>query len=148
MQKISKIFTIAFTIFFLSAAASGESKTSDTVKNPASKIIVYYFHATFRCQSCLRIEELLDKTLKNSFKKELTSGALLWKPLNKEKPQNEHFLKDFELTYNIAVLAEEKNGKVVTWKKLPGVWDHLNNEKAFSKYIKDEVHNYLNVKVK
>ncbi len=145
--KISTAFLLCFFISF-NVHYLVQAQTKEAEKNKTGKIIVYYFHGEFRCQSCLRIEELLGKTLKSSFKKELESGALLWKPLNKEEPQNEHFMKDFELTYNIAVLVEEKNGKVATWKKLPGVWDHLNNEKAFSKYIKDEVQNYLNGKVK
>lgn len=143
MKRISNIFTILLISLTLTSTAHSAPRQSVTWKNPASKIIVYYFHGEFRCHSCLRIEELLKKTLNSAFKNELKSGALLWKPLNKEEPQNKHFMKKFALTYNIAVIAEEKDGKIVTWKKLPGVWDHLNDENAFSKYVKDEISRFI-----
>jgi hypothetical protein len=41
------------------------------------------------------------------------------------------------------VLVKFENGKQVSWKNLPAVWQHVGNQDAFFDYVKKEVAAYL-----
>jgi exonuclease VII small subunit len=101
--------------------------------------ILYYFHGTFRCNTCLTIEANLAETLKTHFADELASGRLLWLPLNIDESKNAHFEKDYELEGSSAVLVRLEDGDVADWKELEKVWDLYEDGEAFAKYVQPEV---------
>ena len=49
------------------------------------KVIVYYFHGTFRCFSCHRIEEFTEGAIKEYFFRELENGTLEYEIINIEE---------------------------------------------------------------
>ena len=79
----------------------------------------------------------------NGFPEPLRNGSLVWKSLNTDDPWNNHFVKDYELFTKSVVVSEVVNGKEVRWKRLDKVWDLLDDQKEFTKYIEDEVRGYL-----
>ena len=108
------------------------------------KVVAYYFHTTFRCPSCHKIEQYTQGALKEYFAKEIESGALVYEVINIEDKGNEHFVQDYQLYTKSVVLSLVKDGKEVKFKNLEKIWQLLMNEDKFYKYIKEETQSFLN----
>lgn len=107
------------------------------------KVIAYYFHTTFRCPSCHKIEQYTEEAIKNNFAEELKSGELEYKVINIEKKGNEHFVQDYKLYTKSVVLFLVKDGKETEFKNLEQVWQLLRNKDKFYQYIKSETQAFL-----
>lgn len=130
-------------------ASAGESRVSDTgnlnsaVSTENHALTVYYFHTTFRCPTCRKIEALTESTVKTFFSGELADEKLIWSPVNIELPENRHFVDDFKLFTKSVVLVDSAKGKLVRWKNLGKIWELVRDEPAFTGYIKNEISDYL-----
>jgi hypothetical protein len=106
-------------------------------------VIAYYFHTTYRCVSCRKIEAYSKLAIETAFAADLASGRLQWRMINIEDTGNEHFVKDYQLFTKSLVLSERRAGREVRWKNLPKVWELLNSEPAFVDYVQTETRAFL-----
>ena len=124
-----------------------ETEKSDggsvSVKETPSKFVAYYFHGNFRCDNCRKIEEYSREAVDLYFSEQLKTGELKFEVINTDEPANEHFVEDYQLYTRSLIIAAFKDGKQVKWKNLAKVWDYLNDEEKFYKYVKSEIQNYL-----
>ncbi len=118
-------------------SAEGEKEENET------KVIAYYFYTNYRCQSCYTIEKYTKESLEGNFEDELTSGELVFKPVNIEEKENEHFLGDYQLYTKSVVLSLVKDGEETKFKNLKKVWELLRNKDEFYKYIEEETKGFL-----
>lgn len=123
-------------------ASQGPKGEADSGR-AGSKVIAYYFHVTVRCPTCRKIEALSEEALKRGFAGALKDGALEWRPVNVEYPENRHFIQDYQLFTKSLVIARMKDGKQVEWKNLEKVWELVSNRDAFLRYVQNEVRAYL-----
>jgi hypothetical protein len=119
------------------ALASDEKQAIDRI------VRVYYFHTTFRCPTCHKIEEYTKNTILSTFGPELKKGTIVWKALNVEEPQNRHFTDDYKLFTKSVVVVDEQKGKQVRWKVLDKTWELVHDQSAFADYIRGEVKKYM-----
>lgn len=112
---------------------------------PAGPVVtvVYYFHGTMRCRTCLDIEEYARKTVLNSFYSDLADGKMEWRSINYEVPENRHYSTDFDLQYPSLALAREQGGYRVAHKLLPNTWDLVNDPDDLREYVKREVAEFV-----
>jgi hypothetical protein len=106
-------------------------------------VVAYYFHGTYRCSTCLRIEQYSREALEAGFPEGIESGRLEWYAVNVEEPQNEHFVEDYELTTRSLVLVEMEGGEQTRWKNLQRVWELVADREAFMAYVQQETRSYL-----
>lgn len=99
----------------------------------------YYFHATRRCATCMKLEQYSRGSIESNFKGQLKDGTLRYAEVNFDEPENRHFLQDYNLMYRALVLVRFKDGKQVTYKNLERIWELVSSEKDFSDYVKTEV---------
>jgi len=136
------------------APTNTEIPTSDTASIPSSngnssktplpdRIIVYYFHTTFRCPTCYKIENYTKEAVETGFSQALSEGRLEFRVLNVDEPANTHFIQDYKLVTKSVVVVDIKKGKQVRWENLEKVWEFVGNKAGFLKYIQDEVNLYL-----
>jgi len=151
-----QIFVLSlFVIFLFSDIGFSESQEVNNKKNtPQSAevkknnnsepntIIIYYFHGTKRCTSCKKIENWSYNAIQKNFAENLKTGKMVWKPVNTDKPENKHFLSDFQLYTKSLILVEVQGKEQKRWKNLKKVWQLLQNEQSFYEYVKREVYNF------
>jgi hypothetical protein len=150
------LFVIASVVFLLAKEftpkniPSGDSNLDTskiTQKNNllvhGRKIVVYYFHRTMRCATCIKLEEYSDEAIKNGFTEQLKNGQLEWKIINIEDAGNEHFENDYKLYSQSLVLVELRNGKQQRWKNLEKIWELVGMKEAYLHYVQEEVKSYL-----
>lgn len=125
-----------------SSGLSGQHKG-----NPAaSTVMVYYFHRTTRCFSCLTIEANAAQVIKDNFREQMTDGRLVWMPFNLDDPGGEEFEKEFDIAASTLIIAEMVDGNHVRYKKLEEVWHLLSDPEGFSEYVTDKVNKFMNDK--
>lgn len=149
-------FTMLLIAGILSCQKPGNSTGNKANKNPSGNIkeevqieskkcdvIVYYFHTTYRCDSCMQIEQLTAEALDEEYSEEMKDGFVEYNVVNMEEAKNNHFIQDYKLYTKSVIVADIEEGKQIRWKNLIKVWSLINNKKEFKKYIKSEVKDFL-----
>jgi hypothetical protein len=108
-----------------------------------NRVIVYYFHTTYRCPTCHKIENYTKEAVEAGFAQALKEGRLVFQVLNVEEAPNAHFIQDYQLHTKSVVVVEMKDNQQARWENLPQVWELTHDKEAFFKYIQDEVNLYL-----
>ncbi len=120
---------------------SGNSEESITSTSPA--IIAYYFHGSFRCATCNKMESYAREAIDTNFKDLIDSGVLEFKAVNVEEKDNEHFVRDYQLYTKALVLSMIKDGKEVKAKNLDKIWELARNKQKFMEYVTSEINLFM-----
>jgi hypothetical protein len=143
MKNHKRLIFVGVAFFVFIAGKISATETVAEIPSEEVKIVAYYFHGTFRCPSCTKIENWSYEAMKNSFPAALEEGKLLWRSVNVEKPENKHFIKQYSLFTKSLIITEVKGGKQTRWKNLNKVWELLRNHEKFFSYVTEEVRSYL-----
>jgi hypothetical protein len=143
MGNVRKHVFVIFAVLVFLTGETGAAEKDAKISSERARIIVYYFHGTYRCPSCTKIEKWSYEAIKHSFLKALKEGRLLWKPVNVDKPENRHFVKEYSLFTKSLIITEVKGEKQTKWKNLDKVWRLLRDQEKFSAYVTQEVKNYM-----
>ncbi|MCB2229304.1 hypothetical protein KQH82_01220 [bacterium] len=128
------------------AASENESMAPVSSENdpaPEHQVIVYYFHGTNRCQTCLKIEALADQAVQSGFETELAGGSVVWRVVNFDLPENKSFVDEYGLYSQALIVVDKRDGKRTDWKNLADIWELVGNEPEFTAYVQREVSSYL-----
>jgi len=109
-------------------------------------VTVYYFYRTVRCETCLFIEALADATLRAEFPDEMSSGALVWRPLDVQLPENGLLVAGFGLRASDLVVARNGAGGNQSWEAIPALWELAADPERLSRNLKDAVVRFLGKK--
>ena len=96
-------------------------------------VIAYYFHGTFRCPTCNKMEKYASEVIQNDFKDALASGKLEFRSVNVESKENEHFVNDYQLYTKALILSLVKDGKEVRSKNLDKIWEYVRKKDRYEK---------------
>jgi len=135
----SKLIIIVLSIITLLSSSISTAERLPTV-------VATYFHTTFRCASCYKIQQFTEEALQKGFPEEIASGQLKYQVVNIEEPGNEHYINDYGLYTKSVVLSLQENGKEVGFKNLDKVWQFLNDKNKFISYIENETKTFLQSK--
>jgi len=125
------------------AQADKEKTPAPETKDVSRKFVAYYFHGDFRCDNCKKIEQYSREAIEKYFADQLKSGELAFKVINMDRPENKHFINDYQLYTSSLVIAECKGTTQVRWKNLAEVWNNLDDQEAFHDYVKTEIQKYM-----
>lgn len=126
------------------AATQKEENSVPDNKSAKCKVVVYYFHGNFRCMTCRTIEAYAKEAVDTGFPDALKGGRLKWRVVNVDEPDNEHYVKEFQITTRSVVLERLADGKRQDWKNLQRVWELVRgNKDAFLTYVQDEIKVFL-----
>ncbi len=157
-EKLRKLFTIGLFSFVVVAVAlavvkemkgrvatlpkvDSKSVDSDITKSESDRVVVYYFHTSFRCPSCYQIERYSDEAVHSAFKDEFEKKTIEWRVVNVEEPFNRYFIEKYKLfTKSVVVSAVKDN---IKWKVLDKTWNYLGDKSKFFAYIQSEVKDFF-----
>ena len=154
MKRIVTAALLAFvaaSVVFMVAQRSGRTEADPAAEAvPAASetdtpyYAVYYFHGQKRCHTCLTIERYAHDTVAEAFAEDVASGRVRWGVFNYELPENEHFAKDYDISFQTLMVFEMDGDKPVRWKKLENIWDEVGSEFSFFEYVQSEVTAFMN----
>ncbi|MFC1674799.1 nitrophenyl compound nitroreductase subunit ArsF family protein [Candidatus Omnitrophota bacterium] len=107
------------------------------------KIIAYYFHGNARCVTCHKMEQYTKEAIEENLKDELANGLLVFKAVNVEEKENEHFVNDYQLYTKTLIISYVEDGKETRHKNLIKIWEYVRDKKKFFSYVTTEINGYL-----
>jgi hypothetical protein len=119
---------------------AGNAKPSDIASD---RVVVYYFHGTRRCPTCLGIQKTIEQTIDDRFADEVAAGMLVFEEINYEEPAGKSYIEKFQLSFSSMIVATEINGKTVKWENANKVWDFAQDQPALAEYVEKSVRDYL-----
>jgi hypothetical protein len=150
MKQLTVLLVVALLLIPVASAFAGAEETASAASDgseeniqPQRQLMVYYFHGTRRCKTCLYIESTAHDIVGRLFAAELESGRMAWNAVNYDEPENEHFVKEFGLVSSSLVLVEMINGKPASHEVLQKSWTLARDKPAVEHYIKQSVLKYL-----
>lgn len=151
MQLIQKrtyffICSILFLLIFIVPVVFAIQKpdsAANKIQKPSDYLVATYFHNTFRCPTCYKIEKLSAQAIRSNFADELKNKTLVWRVINVDKPENQHYNKDYQLYTKSLIISEVKNGKQIRWKNLEKIWTYVGNDQDFEKYVTSEIKDWM-----
>ncbi len=148
-HKVFQLFLLIFFLHFFIVSSPSLLKAKNILYDQnittktSNKVVVYYFYTNYRCYSCRMIEQYTKEAIEKFFDDELKEGKLIFKPVNIDKKENKHFIKDYQLYTKSVVISKMKDNKEVSFKNLDKVWKLLRNKEGFHSYIKEETEGFL-----
>ena len=138
---------VAASVVWL-AMGEGNTKQAEPTGESTSAVIdsgfvATYFHGMRRCATCEKLEEYSRKSVRSGFAEQLDSGQLQWRVVNYDQPGNEHYLTDYDLTYQSIVIMYVEADSVMRWRSLNKIWDLVGDEDAFVTYVQSEIANFI-----
>ena len=109
----------------------------------SARVIAYYFHGSFRCPTCRKLEQYSREAIETNFKDDLASGKLEFKVVNVEDKGNEHYGSDYQLYAKSLVLSLAKGGKETKWKNMDKIWEYVGNKQRFLDYVTSGVADFI-----
>lgn len=134
----AKLKKIIFAFLLIAALVNAYA---EEVSKP--KAIAYYFHGSFRCPTCRKLEQYSKEAIEANFKDALASSKLEFKVVNVEDKGNEHFVNDYQLYTKSLVISLTENGREVRSKNLAKIWDYVGNKQKFFDYVTSEINSFL-----
>ncbi|MFA5144576.1 MAG: nitrophenyl compound nitroreductase subunit ArsF family protein [Candidatus Omnitrophota bacterium] len=138
--KLKRILLILLVVV-LASISTDSSFAAEELLN--SKVRAYYFHGTFRCTTCHKLEQYSREAIEANFKDALASGKLEFKVINVEDKGNQHYTKDYQLYTKSLILSLIKDGKETKWINLDKIWEYVGNKQRFIDYVKSGVADLL-----
>lgn len=133
----------SITAIVIKNTEDGTTSSATTIENLDGKVVVYYFHRTQRCPTCLKIEELASDVVQARFAAELTAGKLIWKTVNIDSPGNGHFEGDFNLITQSLIVVDNRETGQSHWWNLDKIWELVWMESDFRMYVDTEIRKIL-----
>jgi hypothetical protein len=137
MKKSSVLFiALLLSIFAFGQEEGAESK--------GTKIDIYYFHRTERCQTCMSIEENTKTTLETYFANEVKEGVISFQSINFEGEEDKDLIEKYKADGPSLFLTKMKKGKETT-KNLTdfALENSLYNPEKFNKGLRDDLNKLL-----
>jgi len=141
----SSVLVLALSLWGCSAngAEPSPAPAKQPGSNSAGQVVVTYFHTTFRCPTCRKLEAYSRETVENDFAKQIKENKIVFRTVNLEEAENEHFIKDYKLYTKSLIVSLQENGKEIRWKNLPDIWRLVHSREKFEEYVQSEIEAYL-----
>ncbi len=125
---------------------NSEKKLATTnEKEELPVVLIYNFHVTNRCPSCIAIEEATLKTLKTYFSKELKQGRIKLKVINVDDDINEKIAEHYQAFGSALYVTRLLKGKETTTDlTAEGFKFARSKEEMFIDILKTKIKEYLN----
>jgi hypothetical protein len=127
------------------AAATADPATADPATPAAAPatVVVTYFTTDVRCTSCRTIESLAQRAVEEGFPGELARGEIVFRVINTDLPENQHYVEDYQLTNKTVIVSHQVDGRESEWTNRQDVWLLFHEPEKFMSYVREPVKLYL-----
>ncbi len=149
---MSREFYFAFLLFLSSILLScskttAENQNSESTKQAQKETVqqvkVYYFHTSYRCNTCTRIEQLTKEAILDTFSTEIKEKRLALEVYDIEVKENEPYIKKYKLITKSVIVSRLIDGQEKKWKNLDKIWTLHGNPEKFKQYIVNEIKQFI-----
>ena len=116
---------------------------SPVLNTHKAKLLVYYFHLTNRCPTCIKIEATTKKVLEENFKTEMDSGIVVFKTFNVDLPENTDICKKYDAYGATLALTYFPAGKEKIEDLTNFAFAKIHTEQAFVSGLKSKIQEHI-----
>ena len=98
------VISILFSGFILNSGARQEKETAFSTQS--SEVVMYYFHYSRRCATCMAIEEVTEKTLKDLYPSQVESGSVVFLSVNLDETDNKPLADQLKVSGQTLLLVK------------------------------------------
>lgn len=124
-------------------SAAQKAPSEKTAK--VDKVVVYYFHNTRRCPTCLGIQKGIEETIDTKFSRDIEAGMLEFIELNMEEAPNKKYVEQFQLSFSTMIVAAEAKGETRKWENAGKVWDLAHSPEELKAYVEKTIRQQLDL---
>ena len=73
----------------------------------------------------------------------LADGDVLFRVLNIDRPENQHFVADYEIANKTVIVSLQERGEETEWTNRQDVWLLFEEPDEFFAYVREPVKRYL-----
>ena len=114
---------------------SGSLAKDLVIGEGVQKVEVFHFHGTHQCDSCIKVGQYAEDTVKTYFPNEMASGMLVFAHVNVDLPENKEIVSKYDASgsslwigvYDSTGFHAEQN---------TNVWYKINDKQAYMSYLK------------
>ena len=140
-MKLSALVTVACVVglTLVGCASKGTEPAQSsaagapTADAPRDGVVVYYMHRTFRCPTCLKIEQMSREVVQDAFAAELSSGRVQWRTLNYQ--EHEDLAERYSVGTSSLVLVSYRRGHEASHHVLEKTWALYGRPAEFRDYV-------------
>lgn len=137
---MKKLFLLT-TVLVFSLNFYGQDIKKPTAK---TKLLVYYFHVTHRCNTCQSIEATTKKVLDTYYADELKNGTIIFQSFNCEVPENKALVDKYQAYGSTLALTPIVKGKEAGVDDLTNfAFSKIHDEEVFTKELQEKINSYL-----
>jgi predicted membrane-bound dolichyl-phosphate-mannose-protein mannosyltransferase len=143
MKTMNRLLILAGIAFLI--ASCGNSQTNEVkadnataTEYGAAKVEVYYFHATRRCQTCNKIEDVSKDFVNSNYK----DADLKYYSINFEENQNKEIAKKYNVAWSSLYIASGDSYEDLTDLAFQVI---NTNPEQLTDRIKSIIDGYLNI---
>lgn len=128
----------------VSATGADAGNSECKAKTDVPKVLIYSFHVTNRCASCIAIEEAVKQTLEANFKSEVNSGRIRLAILNVDDEANEKIAEKYQAFGSGLFVTRVFKGKEATTDFTGDGFKYARNkQEKFIELLKTRIQEYL-----
>lgn len=136
------LVSVGFALGKRQAGGRNDAAAESAVPPSAGTVIrVYYLHSAFRCASCNQIEAMTKALLEKDFSTELADGRIVFSEVDFQV--DEALARRFGVVASCVVVARERDGRILDYRRLDGVWELLDKPAEFYAYVAGAVRGML-----
>ena len=154
--RLISIFAAVLLVAMLSGCnRTADAKEEKSVETPVKaaeadaarvdKVVVYYFHNTRRCPTCLGIQKGIEETIHEKFSRDIDAGMLEFQELNMEDEPNKKYVQQFQLSFSTMIVAAEAKGETRKWENAGKVWDFAQAPEELRAYVEKMIRQQLDL---
>lgn len=117
------------------------------IKKPTAKtkLLIYYFHITNRCNTCQTIEATTKKILDTYYTNELKNGSIIFQTFNCELSENKTLVDKYQAFGATLAITPIINGKEAGIDDQTSfAFSKIRNEENYTSELKKIIDGYLN----
>ena len=123
---------------------SAKTLATKTHKAELSKVLIYNFHVTNRCVSCIAIEDATTKTINTYFANELKQGRIIRYILNVDEESNADMAEKYQAFGSGLFITRVYKGKETSTDLTGDGFKYAKNkEEKFIEILKNKISEYL-----
>lgn len=149
MKKLLGQLLLLFAVFTVGYGLGKDAGLQRAARNAGDprhaagndRVLVTYFHTTFRCPTCNQIERLAKELVERDYADHLAQGVLEWHAINFQERTD--LAERYALAAGAVVVAKIQDGKEVAFQRLDDVWTLYDKPEQLKRYVEDVINTYL-----
>ncbi len=140
-KNIIILISISLIFSMVSCNSNSSSEKKDVViTTQTDDVLVYYFHYSHRCETCIAVEEESKNALNNLYPKKMEAGEIIFQSIDMDEKEGEELAKTMEIPGQTLIFI--KNDKSIDITNEGFLYAVTNPEKLKSK-IKETIDELL-----